>query len=620
MGDDNKNKGEYVIPGSESASNDVRHHVSDKSDDQPGRDSLKNKLKPERIDLAKNNKILAITISVFALLVVGLATVYGNTGKISQPKTNVETKPEIVETEPETEPTTSNKDEQQNSIDNTKKDRLLEYDTDINLTNKEVWLASPLKLADKGYYIDPDNYGQIDYYQIGNRGDNKIIMVRIMGVGEHNDLYEEKPDGGITRICIPNANFEYKTNNDYCMYNDDLAVAIKYTNSLHYSSLTYLDSYTLDSTGSTVRFGEYPTIGTQYSTPESGVVDTKIKSIGSSTIYKRESTNVSTNLTSINYYIKTPIDTMIILEYAPLDLLLSSYKWQSGATSVDDNIRNITYGCGNARASVSRSDVITDNDVQKVGVSGDDKVVYELKDVNHPLMQKAYSEYVEFLYGRDAISINEFASRHALVLYKDNYGQWLVYISNKLAAVGGCAKPVIYLYPTIEQRIDVKVGAKVSIFDPYYDPKSGWNVVAKPDGQLIHNGNTYSSLFWEGKGYGEYPVITSGTVVAQNQVVGTIRNQLAQQGLKTNEINDFMTFWQTKIPSNPFVRLTWFNTEQMDELAPLYVTPKPTTSIRVFLDMEGLNSLINIPQQKLTSVERKGFTLVEWGGLINQDL
>lgn len=81
-----------------------------------------------------------------------------------------------------------------------------------------------------------------------------------------------------------------------------------------------------------------------------------------------------------------------------------------------------------------------------------------------------------------------------------------------------------------------------------------------------------------------------------------------------------MEFWGNKIPDAPYVRLTWFGTEELNRLAPLGITPKPDTLIRVFLDMSGLEQPISIPAQKLTSSSRRGFTVVEWDGLTSQKL
>lgn len=47
---------------------------------------------------------------------------------------------------------------------------------------------------------------------------------------------------------------------------------------------------------------------------------------------------------------------------------------------------------------------------------------------------------------------------------------------------------------------------------------------------------------------------------------------------------------------------------------PLKITPKPDTVIRVMMQFKGVNNYKEIDEQKLYKVERKGFTVVEWGG------
>src|SRR6185369_9667466 len=113
-------------------------------------------------------------------------------------------------------------------------------------------------------------------------------------------------------------------------------------------------------------------------------------------------------------------------------------------------------------------------------------------------------------------------------------------------------------------------------------------------------------------GHGEYPGISTGTVVKQANVVATMRSQLKQQGLNTNEINDFVSYWQSRIPNKPYVRLSWFNTVQMDELAPLTISPKPVTTIRVFLDMAGFDNSFQMPAPQFSAARRNGFTAIEW--------
>ncbi|MDY3740523.1 MAG: hypothetical protein SO022_08700 [Selenomonadaceae bacterium] len=43
-------------------------------------------------------------------------------------------------------------------------------------------------------------------------------------------------------------------------------------------------------------------------------------------------------------------------------------------------------------------------------------------------------------------------------------------------------------------------------------------------------------------------------------------------------------------------------------------TPVPDTSIRVFMAWKKSADKVDIKPQQLDKIERKGFTLVEWGG------
>lgn len=172
---------------------------------------------------------------------------------------------------------------------------------------------------------------------------------------------------------------------------------------------------------------------------------------------------------------------------------------------------------------------------------------------------------------------------------------------------------MVYLYPTSPTMVSVRVDAKITKSDPAYG--NGWNVLAMPSGKLFSGSGSYDSLFWEGTGK-LYPTINSGFVVSQADLTQTLTNQLHQLGLNTKESADFLDFWLPKMPTTPYVRVTWFGKNQMDQLAPLTVSPKPDTVIRIFIDFEGLNQPIAISPQRLSAPARRGFTVVEWGGLL----
>jgi hypothetical protein len=54
--------------------------------------------------------------------------------------------------------------------------------------------------------------------------------------------------------------------------------------------------------------------------------------------------------------------------------------------------------------------------------------------------------------------------------------------------------------------------------------------------------------------------------------------------------------------------------EKCSKIATLNVNPKPETSIRIYMEFYGLENFKNINEQQLPKTNRRGFTLVEWGG------
>ncbi len=54
--------------------------------------------------------------------------------------------------------------------------------------------------------------------------------------------------------------------------------------------------------------------------------------------------------------------------------------------------------------------------------------------------------------------------------------------------------------------------------------------------------------------------------------------------------------------------------EEINSYMPLEVTPKPDTTIRVYMQFKALDKKKEVKEQLLTKRVRKGYTLVEWGG------
>lgn len=486
----------------------------------------------------------------------------------------------------------------------------------ITPTTGEVWLSTPKELASQNYFQDTE-YGDQVYYEVGKRAGNTIIMaISSYGIGSYTSLYEKTPEGKVTAILEPDGESVYNQESidDFAR---GLRPEIERNMTIHYDSLTLPKSIKFGK-GQILQKPTSPTVGDLVSPEHETGTITDVKELGKSSLKKAERTYADTKLTSISYFIQTPINTKIKLTYEPLETNLDRYQWSKGYAS--GNLRPIARGCGGIGSSVTRSDVVSSSDIQLVGKSPSNQEVYELKDQNHPLIKKAFEEFKEYA-GSDSqvpywdITKEEFINQHAVVIYKDKFGQYLVYAREDLSPAYGCAKPVVYLYPTETQMVNIRVGADVKISDPQYNPKTGWNALAQTNGRLIVDGKEFSSLFWEGPGIGEYPAITSGTVVKREHAIATIKKQLAQQGFTQSEINDFVEYWHDKLPTKPYVRLSWLTTKQMNIIAPLSITPKPNTVLRTFLDFSGLDQPIYLPKQTFNKVDRKGFTVVEWGGL-----
>ncbi|WP_312644379.1 hypothetical protein [Hydrogenoanaerobacterium sp.] len=175
-------------------------------------------------------------------------------------------------------------------------------------------------------------------------------------------------------------------------------------------------------------------------------------------------------------------------------------------------------------------------------------------------------------------------------------------------------KPVIYLYPTVKTDVSVKLNFGGKLWYTYPAYNNGWNVTAYPDGRLINKADEteHYYLFWDGDSDTEWR-LDEGFCVKGTELEGFLREKLAYMGLTPREYNDFITFWVPKLQGNKYNLIT-FATTQYEQLAPLTISPKPDSVLRVHMVYKALDQKVSIPEQRLSAFERKGFTVVEWGG------
>lgn len=176
-------------------------------------------------------------------------------------------------------------------------------------------------------------------------------------------------------------------------------------------------------------------------------------------------------------------------------------------------------------------------------------------------------------------------------------------------------KPVIYLYPEDEEEVTVKLGKKENLTCTYPKYKDGWKVLAKPSGDLIEleTGKELYSLYWEGKNNVKHD-LTEGFIVEGENAASFLEEKLEILGLNSREKQEFIIYWLPELEANKLNYIRFETKEQIDEDMPLEITPVPDTIIRIMMVVKKINKPLDVKEQLLTSVERKGFTVVEWGG------
>lgn len=185
---------------------------------------------------------------------------------------------------------------------------------------------------------------------------------------------------------------------------------------------------------------------------------------------------------------------------------------------------------------------------------------------------------------------------------------------------GDDLKPVIYLYPPQEENITVKLnylGAIVTSTPLYDTAIPGWSVKATPDGKITDpvTGKSYQYIYWEGKPLSTSYDLTTGFVVPGNESAQFLTDELRKIGLNDDESQEFMSFWLPRIQGNKYNLIHFASTEYTSR-AQLNVEPQPESLLRVFMVIKPLEQTSTITPQTFTKFQRKGFTVVEWGGTI----
>lgn len=298
------------------------------------------------------------------------------------------------------------------------------------------------------------------------------------------------------------------------------------------------------------------------------------------------------------------------------------FQWNANYENQDSFVEFYRGGCGGAAtSSIMTENQVKSHDLVVIGKMITGEALYGVRDYRaHPLTAVAY----DYWFGYDAYGekpdIEGFLKEHPVpyFFYRNPLGELVRYVLGDGVNVGECGKPVIYLYPPKTTNVSVKLGSNinVTVSEPTY-PTQGWNVFAQPNGDLLYQGQTYGSLFWEGTGVG-YEVPKTGFLIKDGQVDQQLKVILAKYGLNEKESAEFREFWVPKMTGAKYYRVSFVETAAWNKAAPLAVSPRPTSVLRIFMDWQKLSAPIQIQEPKIQPFVRDGFTLVEWGGLLRK--
>lgn len=267
-----------------------------------------------------------------------------------------------------------------------------------------------------------------------------------------------------------------------------------------------------------------------------------------------------------------------------------------------------------------------ESDLTKIGIAGGREEIFSFKNKNHPFLRAMYDYgYMEQLdwqwcFNQESgvncnkpLSFEAYAKTLPVFFWRDPFGRLIMFISYSTIMPSACAaKPVIYLYPEKTENISVSLDWKKKLLTSIPEYGNGWNVTAEPDGTLTQNTKKYPYLFWED--IISYPKPTRGFVVKQENLRTFLDEKLSLLGLNEKEISDFTEYWIPNMKDKPYYRISFLGNREMQKSAPITITPTPESIQRIFMDFEGLDAPISIPEQVLTPFVRTGFSVIEWGG------
>jgi hypothetical protein len=178
------------------------------------------------------------------------------------------------------------------------------------------------------------------------------------------------------------------------------------------------------------------------------------------------------------------------------------------------------------------------------------------------------------------------------------------------------SKPVIYCYPNKKIEVDIKLITDVHLTFTYPVLDEFWKTTLYPNGDIKVKDKMYPYLFWDGvMNINSFPTSNSGFIVSKKDAISFFEEKLFQLGLNQREISDFITYWCPKMTNESYKVNFLIGKDYDNYIGKLGYSILPDTEIRIFALIKEYDGS-EITEPILPTIERKGFTVVEWGGSI----
>ncbi len=199
---------------------------------------------------------------------------------------------------------------------------------------------------------------------------------------------------------------------------------------------------------------------------------------------------------------------------------------------------------------------------------------------------------------------------HSVKFVQDAFGDFIPYRNPKEPIL--LKKPNIYLYPENQEtlRVDVKLHGKITASTPAY--KNGWVVEASPAGTI--NGR-YGFIYYEA--LLDYPyLLDKGWIVDKAHFNEQMERILLRIGLNKKERDDFVGYWNGELSWQKSKYAAYYiPPQEVNKAVELKLSKQPDSLLRFYFVFSPVDNNIQIKEPDLQPFVRKGFTVVEWGGI-----